>query len=103
MPSGLGNNKLVSACNFLRAASPAQNKEIESDFPAEFAKHYFVAAYLYANISAKDGPVALIETDSLMFSVSLCSSRSQLGLPSAFESDHRRLHANFIISNLVFL
>ena len=27
-----------------------------SGFPAEFTKHYFVAAYLYANKSTKYGP-----------------------------------------------
>ena len=51
------------------------NKEIVSGFPSQFTKHYFVAAYLYANKSAKDAPVALIETYVFMFSVSLCSSR----------------------------
>ena len=52
------------------------NKEIMSGFPAEFTKHYFVAAYLYVNKSTKDGPVALIKTYVLMYSVSLCSLRS---------------------------
>ena len=66
-----------------------------SGFPSQFTKHYFVAAYLYANKSAKDAPVALIETYVFMFSVSLCSSRLKLGLQSAFESDHRRLLSNF--------
>ena len=47
-----------------------------SGFPAELAKHYLVAAYFYANKSAKDGPVDLIDTYVLMFSVSLCSPRS---------------------------
>ena len=47
-----------------------------SGFPAQLAKLYFVAGYLYANKSAKDGPEALIETYVLMFSVSLYSSRS---------------------------
>ena len=51
------------------------NKEIVSGFPSQFTKHYFVAEYLYANKSAKDAPVALIETYVFMFSVSLCSSR----------------------------
>ena len=45
-----------------------------SGFSSEFAKHYFVAAYLYANKSAKDGPVASIETYVLMFSVSVYST-----------------------------
>ena len=40
-----------------------------SGFPSQFTKHYFVAAYLYANKSAKDAPVALIETYVFMFSV----------------------------------
>ena len=43
------------------------NKEIVSGFPSQFTKHYFVAAYLYANKSAKDAPVALIETYVFMF------------------------------------
>ena len=79
-----------------------------SGFPAEFAKHCFVSAYLLANKLAKDGPVALMETYVLTFRVSLCSSRSKLGLQSAFESDHRRLelaaggHANVINSKLFF-
>ena len=46
-----------------------------SGFPVEFDELYFVAAYLYANKSAKDASVALIETYVFMFSVSLCSSR----------------------------
>ena len=65
-----------------------------SGFPIEFDELYFVAAYLFASKSIKHGPVALIETYVLMFSVSLCSSRLQLGLHSAFESDHRRLLSN---------
>ena len=66
-----------------------------SDFPVEFDELYFVAAYLYASTSIKHGPVALVEAYVLMFSASLCSSHSKLGLQSAFE--------NFIISNLLFL
>ena len=62
------------------------NKEIMSGFPVEFDELYFVAAYLYAYLY-----VALVEAYVLMFSASLCSSHSKLGLQSAFESDHRRL------------
>ena len=51
------------------------NKEIMSGFPVEFDELYFVAANLYASKSNKHGPVALIESYVLMFSVSLCSSR----------------------------
>ena len=65
-----------------------------SGFHVEFDEFYFVAAYLYASISIKPGPVALVETYVLMFSASLCSSHSKLGLQSAFESDHRRLLLN---------
>ena len=68
-----------------------------SGFHVEFDEFYFVAAYLYASNSIKPGPVALVETYVLMFSASLCSLHSKLGLQSAFE------HANFIISNLLFL
>ena len=67
------------------------NKEIMSGFPVEFDELYFVAAYLYASKSIKHGPVALVEAYVLMFSASLCTSHSKLGLQSAFESDHRRL------------
>ena len=67
------------------------NKEIMSGFPVEFDELYFVAAYLYASKSIKHGSVALVEAYVLMFSASLCSSHSKLGLQSAFESDHRRL------------
>ena len=66
------------------------NKEIMSGFPVEFDEIYFVAAYLYASKSIKHGPVALVET-YVMFSASLGSSHSKLGLQSAFGSDHRRL------------
>ena len=67
------------------------NKENMSGFPVEFDELYFVAAYLYASKSIKHGPVALVEAYVLMFSASLCSAHSKLGLQSAFESDHRRL------------
>ena len=42
-----------------------------SGFPIEFDELYFVAAYLFASKSIKHGPVALIETYVLMFSVSV--------------------------------
>ena len=49
--------------------------EIMSGFPVQLDELYFVAAYIYASKSNKNGPVAQIETYVLMFSVSLCSSR----------------------------
>ena len=73
------------------APNHISNKEIMSGFPVEFDELYFVAAYLYASKSIKHGTVALVEAYVLMFSASLCSSHSKLGLQSAFESDHRRL------------
>ena len=82
-----------------------------SGFHVEFDEFYFVAAYLYASNSIKPEPVALVETYVLVFSASLCSSHSKLGLQSAFDNmttaDSAELaaggHANFIISNLLFL
>ena len=90
MPSRLGNKQAGFGLSLPTRRNTYPNKEIMSGFSVEFDELYFVAAYLYAIKSTKHGPVALVETYVLMFSASLCSSHSNLGLQSAFERDHRR-------------
>ena len=86
------------------------NKEIMSGFPVEVDELYFVAAYLYASKSNKGGHVALIETCfdvQCLFVFVTFVIRLAIGVrkspPQTLVELAAGEHANFIISNLLFL